>query len=166
MRVHRGSNWTSLAPKADKADFLQVIPKQGDQIFAQWAIFYFGQFFFRVTFFPKYLLIWTKKATIFWAILNADSSGHPGWPQSPRKRHRAQEFRQLRLTATGDSLLKSETIEILDLHGTSMLAQALQIFLGKEHIVKKSADLHPRLGNLLQRNKFYAVYKTSLYYAK
>jgi hypothetical protein len=39
----------------------------------------------------------------------------------------------------------------------------LQIFLGKEHLVKKLADLHPRQDNLLQRNNFSAVYKTSLY---
>jgi hypothetical protein len=47
-----------------------------------------------------------------------------------------------------------------------MLAQVLQIFLGKEHLVKKLADLHPRQGNLLQRNNFSAVYKTSLHFTK
>jgi hypothetical protein len=29
-----------------------------------------------------------------------------------------------------------------------MLALALQIFFGKEHLVKKSVDLHPRQGNI------------------
>jgi hypothetical protein len=40
-----------------------------------------------------------------------------------------------------------------------MLAQVLQIFWGKEQLVKM-ADLHPRQGNLLQRDNFLAVYKT------
>jgi hypothetical protein len=31
---------------------------------------------------------------------------------------------------------------------------------------KKSADLHPRQGNLLQRNNISAVYKTSLHFTK
>jgi hypothetical protein len=31
---------------------------------------------------------------------------------------------------------------------------------------KKSADLHPTQGNLLQRNNFSAVYKTSLHFTK
>jgi hypothetical protein len=35
-----------------------------------------------------------------------------------------------------------------------MLAQALEIFMGKEHLAKKSADFHPRQGNLLQRKNF------------
>jgi hypothetical protein len=43
-----------------------------------------------------------------------------------------------------------------------MLAQVLQIFLGKEHLGKKMADLHPRQGNLLQRQ----VYKASLHFTK
>jgi hypothetical protein len=47
-----------------------------------------------------------------------------------------------------------------------MLAQVLQIFWGKEHLVKKSADLHPRQGNSLQRNYFSAVYTTSLHFSK
>jgi hypothetical protein len=37
-----------------------------------------------------------------------------------------------------------------------MLAQVLQIFFGKEHLVKKLADLPNRLGNLLQRNIFFS----------
>jgi hypothetical protein len=36
-----------------------------------------------------------------------------------------------------------------------MLAQALQIFLGKEHLVKKMADLHPRQGNLPQMGQVF-----------
>jgi hypothetical protein len=43
--------------------------------------------------------------------------------------------------------------------------QVLQIFFGKEPC-KKSADLHPRQGNLLQRNNFSVVYKTSLHFTK
>jgi hypothetical protein len=38
---------------------------------------------------------------------------------------------------------------------TSMLAQALQIFWGKETPCKKLADLHPRQGNLLEKEHFY-----------
>jgi hypothetical protein len=49
---------------------------------------------------------------------------------------------------------------------TSMLAHVLQIFLGKEHLVKKLANHHPRQGNLLQRNNFSAVYKTYLHFTK
>jgi hypothetical protein len=49
---------------------------------------------------------------------------------------------------------------------TSTLAQVVQIFGGKEHLVKKSADLHPRQGNLLQRSNFSAAYKTSLNFTK
>jgi hypothetical protein len=37
---------------------------------------------------------------------------------------------------------------------------------GERTPCKKLADLHPRQGNLLQRNNFSAVYKTSLHFAK
>jgi hypothetical protein len=47
-----------------------------------------------------------------------------------------------------------------------MFALVLQIFFWKEHLVKNLADLHPRQGNLLQRNHFSGVYKTSLHFAK
>jgi hypothetical protein len=40
------------------------------------------------------------------------------------------------------------------------------VTLGKEHLVKKSADLHPRQGNLLQRNNSSVFYKTSLHFTK
>jgi hypothetical protein len=38
---------------------------------------------------------------------------------------------------------------------TSMLAQVLQIYLGKEHLCKKSADLHPRQGKFTAKEHFY-----------
>jgi hypothetical protein len=37
---------------------------------------------------------------------------------------------------------------------------------GERTPLKKLADLHPRQGNLLQRNKFLGVYKTSLHFTK
>jgi hypothetical protein len=43
-----------------------------------------------------------------------------------------------------------------------MLAQVLQIFGGKEHLVKKLDDLHPRQRNLFHRNNFSAYYKPLL----
>jgi hypothetical protein len=43
-----------------------------------------------------------------------------------------------------------------------MFALAQQTFLAKNPC-KKSADLHPRQGNLLQRNIFTGLNKTSLY---
>jgi hypothetical protein len=45
---------------------------------------------------------------------------------------------------------------------TSMLAQALQFFWERTP-GKKVADLHPRQGNILQRNNFSGVYETFLY---
>jgi hypothetical protein len=50
---------------------------------------------------------------------------------------------------------------------TSMLAQVWQIFWGKEHLVRNPliSTLH-RQGNLLQRNNFSAVYKTSRQFTK
>jgi hypothetical protein len=47
---------------------------------------------------------------------------------------------------------------------TSMLALVLQIFLGKEHLVKN--QLISTLAKVLQRNKFSGVYKTSLQFTK
>jgi hypothetical protein len=48
-----------------------------------------------------------------------------------------------------------------------MLAQALQIFLGKEQLVKNwLISTLGTQGNLLQRNNFSAVYKTSLPFTK
>jgi hypothetical protein len=57
-------------------------------------------------------------------------------------------------------------IEILRLHGTSTLALVLQIFFGETTPCKKSADLHLRQANLLQRNNFSGVCKTSLHLTK
>jgi hypothetical protein len=48
---------------------------------------------------------------------------------------------------------------------TSMLAQVLQKFWAKKPC-KKSADLHPRQGNLLHWNIFTGLNETSLYYTK
>jgi hypothetical protein len=43
-----------------------------------------------------------------------------------------------------------------------MISLVLQIFSGKELLVKKLADLRPRQGNLLRRNHFSGVYKPLL----
>jgi hypothetical protein len=55
-------------------------------------------------------------------------------------------------------------IEILDLEEVCW-HKSCKYFGGKIRC-KKSADLHPRQGNLLQRNNFTAVYKTSLHFTK
>jgi hypothetical protein len=47
-----------------------------------------------------------------------------------------------------------------------MFALAQQTFLAKKLVHKKSADLHPRKGNLLQRNIFTGLNKTSLHRTK
>jgi hypothetical protein len=63
--------------------------------------------------------------------------------------------------------LKSEgTIAILQLHRTNMLAQVLQIFLGKEHLVKNW--LISTLDKVIyfKGTIFRAVYKTSLHFTK
>jgi hypothetical protein len=41
-----------------------------------------------------------------------------------------------------------------------------QYFLGKEHLVKKMADIRPRQSNLLQRNNFSGVNKVSLHFTR
>jgi hypothetical protein len=46
-----------------------------------------------------------------------------------------------------------------------MLALVLQIFWGKEHLVKNWLISNLQ-GNLLQKNNFSALYKTSLYHTK
>jgi hypothetical protein len=37
---------------------------------------------------------------------------------------------------------------------------------GGKHIIRKSADFHPRQGNLLQRNNLSGAFKTSLHFTK
>jgi hypothetical protein len=44
-----------------------------------------------------------------------------------------------------------------------MSALVQKTFLAEKNLCKKSADLHPRQGNLLQRNSFTGLTKTSLY---
>jgi hypothetical protein len=46
-------------------------------------------------------------------------------------------------------------IEILKLEQVHLFAQVLQIFLGKEHLAKRLAALHPRQDNLLQKEQFF-----------
>jgi hypothetical protein len=53
------------------------------------------------------------------------------------------------------------TIEILVLHRTRMFALVQQTFWAKK-TCKKSADLHPRQGNLRQSNLFTGLNKTTL----
>jgi hypothetical protein len=52
-------------------------------------------------------------------------------------------------------------IEILDLEQV-----CLANIFGERTPCNKLADLHPRQGNLLQRNNFSVVYQTSLHFAK
>jgi hypothetical protein len=49
---------------------------------------------------------------------------------------------------------------------TSRFALVRKTFLGEKKPYKKSADLHPRQGDFLQRNIFTGLNKTSLYNTK
>jgi hypothetical protein len=98
------------------------------------------------------MLFWTAYIEIFFPELSC----HTGFQNYPVTLDRIDSALCLGFNAlfSGRGNLRTRT---------NMLAHVLQMFLGKTPC-KKLAALHPRQGNLLQKNKFSAVYKTSLHF--
>jgi hypothetical protein len=125
----------------------------------------------------------------FWAIFVPNSSGHPAAFQRSSQffpfatpsflydddilaifflHHRLFLLNFLFSTSLCRSRIKAstrvsvQTIEILDLE--QVCWQRSCKYFGGKNTLEKSADLHPRQGNLLQWNIFTGLNETSLYY--